>query len=147
LLCSKAKHRCIGAVWGIGEGTSRDVVRVLLGTASEELREMQAMMKEMMELQKASIKAALWQMREVTGALHDIVESFQYGWDTEWDDEIFEEWLEDIKVGKLEKEVAELRSEEAEFGEWLRERNRERSGLEEVGEEEGGIVVESGAGM
>jgi hypothetical protein len=122
-----------------------------LGTASRELREMRVLMKEMMELQKASIKAATWQMREVTGARHEIVESFQYGRDTERDSKIFEEWLEEIKVGELEKEVAELRSEEAEFGEWLRERNKKHSGLEEVGEEEseeeGDVVVESGAGM
>jgi hypothetical protein len=100
------------------------VVGVPSGTASEELREMQVLMKEMMELQKASIKAASWQMREVTGALREVVESFQYGRDTEWDDEIFKEWLEEIKVGKIEGEVSELQAEEAEFREWLRERCR-----------------------
>jgi hypothetical protein len=117
------------------------VVRLPSGAVSEELREMWVMMKEMMELQKASIKVAVANLEEVTWVVQEVLDSIQYGCDNEWEEEIFNEWVEDMEFGELENKMAELRAEKAE----------KRRGLEAVGEETteevGDIVVESGAGL
>jgi hypothetical protein len=121
-VCSKAKHRCIGAVWGNGEGNSREVIGVPSGSVSEELREMREMMKEMMKLQQVSIKAAAANLEEVTWVVQEVLDSFQYRRDNEWEDEIFDKWVADMEFGEMENEVAELQAEKAEYREWLKER-------------------------
>jgi ATP-dependent helicase YprA (DUF1998 family) len=147
-VCSKAKHHCIGAVWGNGEGNSREVIGVLSGSVSEELREMREMMKEMMRLQQASIKVAAANLEEVTWVVQEVLDSFQYRRDNEWEDEIFDEWVADMEFGEMENKVAELQAEKAEYREWLKERAEKRGVVESVGEEiVAEVVVESGAGM
>jgi hypothetical protein len=146
LVCSKAKHRCIGAVWGNGEGNSGEVVGVPSGSASEELREMRGMMKEMMRLQQASIKAAAANLEEVTWVLEEVLDSIQYGRDNERDAELFDEWVSGMKFGEMGNEVAELQAEKAEFREWLKERAEKREVVGSVGEEVSTeVVVEESA--
>ena len=147
-MCSKAKHRCIGAVWGNGEGNSGEVVGVPSGSVSEELREMREMMKEVMRLQQASIKAAAANLEEVTWVVQEVLDSFQYRRDNEREDEIFDEWVADMEIGEMENEVAELQAEKAEYREWLKERAEKRGAVESAGEViVTEVVVESGAGM
>jgi hypothetical protein len=115
---------------------------------SEELREMREMMKEMARLQQASIKAAAANLEEVTWVVQEVLDSFQYRWDNEREDEIFNEWVSDMEFGEMENEVAELQAEEAEFREWLKEQAEKRRVVGSVGEEVvTEVVVESGAGM
>jgi hypothetical protein len=148
LVCSKAKHRCLGAVWGNGEGNSGEVVGVPSGSVSEELREMRGMMKELMRLQQASIKAAAANLEEVTWVLEEVMDSIQYRRDSERDADLFDEWVSGMDFGKMEKEVAELQAEEAEFREWLKERAEKREVVGSVGEEAATeVVVEESAGM
>ena len=147
-MCSKAKHRCIGAVWGNGEGNSGEVVGVPSGSVSEELREMREMMKEVMRLQQASIKAAAANLEEVTWVVQEVLDSFQYRRDNEREDEIFDEWVADMEIGEMENEVAELQAEKEEYREWLKERAEKRGAVESAGEViVTEVVVESGAGM
>jgi hypothetical protein len=115
---------------------------------SEELREMRGMMKEMMRLQQASIKAAAANLEEVTWVLEEVMDSFQYRQDNERDAELFDEWVSGMDFGKMEKEVAELQAEEAEFREWLKERAEKREVVGSVGEEVATeVVVEESTGM
>jgi ATP-dependent helicase YprA (DUF1998 family) len=147
-VCSKAKHRCIGAVWGNGEGNSGEVVGVPSGSASEELREMRGMMKELMRLQQASVKAAAANLEEVTWVLEEVMDSIQYRRDNERDSDFYDEWVAGMKFGEMENEVAELQAEEADFREWLKERAEKREVVRSVGEEIATeVVVEESAEM
>jgi hypothetical protein len=141
LVCSKAKHRCLGAVWGNGEGNSGEVVGVPSGSVSEELREMRGIMKDMMRLQKASIKAAAENLEEVTWVLEEVLDSIQYRRDNERDAELFDEWVSGMKFGEMGNEVAELQAEEADYREWLKERAEKREVAGSVGEEVATEVV------
>jgi hypothetical protein len=102
---------------------------------SEELKEMRGMMKEMMRLQQASIKAAAANLEEVTWVLEEVLDSIQYRRDNERDADFFDEWVAGMKFGEMENEVAELEAEEADYREWLKERAEKREVAGSVGEE------------
>jgi hypothetical protein len=113
---------------------------------SEELREMRGMMKEMMRLQQASMKAAAANLEEVTWVLEEVMDSIQYRRDSERDADLFDEWVSGMEFGEMGNEVVELQVEKAEFREWLKERAEKREVVGSLGEEVSTeVVVEESA--
>jgi hypothetical protein len=156
LVCSKAKHHCIGAVWGNWEGVSGGVIGVPSGLKSGDLKEMRELMWKMVELQEENCQHVMdmavsmcRMMYVVENQLQEVLDSFQCMRDPKWDNLDYEEWLEvKMKVGDLDGKLSELQAEEAEFEEWLRERAEKRRGVAtEVVVEAEEVVVELGAGL
>ena len=124
LACSKAKQKCIGAVWEQGEGVSREPS----GAMVRELGGMAMMMREMVKGQRDLV--------EEIRNFGELAEGIFWGWNPIWDSKDYDKWLEEEwSEEAMEKELKELELKK-EYREFLK-------GLREKQVEEELVVVEN----